>query len=313
MASMEENREKLKQYQEKLAEVEKLLEMDPTNGEILTLKKDLMEVIDLTADLVNISTETSEPAADEAAAGASDFQAGSTVEANYEGSQAWYPGVIDSTQPGPSGETLYKVTFLTFGNSESLLAEKLRPLQEPFDGHADPSKLKAGMNVQARYSVDRKIYTAKIDSMTPFGAKVTFSDYGNEEEVPFQWIKFFPKKSKKRKSAAEEEQLLEIPEHLKIVSTDTEAVKKRKQKRIKSIKSKNRFTKMAIAQRSKMNSWQSFQTKNKRKKTKGSLQNMRKVSIFKSPDTIDGKVGVTGSGKGMTNFHDRKKYRLNHG
>ena len=86
------------------------------------------------------------------------------------------------------------------------------------------------MNVQARYSVDRKIYSAKIDSMTPFGAKVTFSDYGNEEEVgasrelfvcattlvyacpfsnatlhwlamqvPFQWIKFFPKKSKKRK------------------------------------------------------------------------------------------------------------------
>lgn len=53
-----------------------------------------------------------------------------------------HAGVIDSTQPGPSGETLYKVTFLTFGNSESLLAEKLRPLQEPFDGSADPSKLK---------------------------------------------------------------------------------------------------------------------------------------------------------------------------
>jgi len=107
--------------------------------------------------------------------------------------------------------------------------------------------------------------------------------------------------------------LLEIPDHLKIVPTDTEAVKKRKQKRIKSIKSKNRFTKMAIAQRSKMNSWQNFQTKNKKRKAKGSLQNMRKISIFRSPDTIDGKVGVTGSGKGMTDFHDRKKYRLNHG
>ena len=45
-------REKLKQYQEKLAEVEKLLEMDPTNAEVLTLKKDLVEVIELTADLV---------------------------------------------------------------------------------------------------------------------------------------------------------------------------------------------------------------------------------------------------------------------
>ena len=91
------------------------------------------------------------------------FQAGSTCEANYEGSQAWYPGelfspysrpprnclhqpahvgVIDSTQPGPTGELVYKVAFLTFGNSETLPADKLRPLQEPFEQHVDPSKLK---------------------------------------------------------------------------------------------------------------------------------------------------------------------------
>ena len=48
----------------------------------------------------------------------------------------------------------------------------------PFASHLQP-----GMTVQARYSVDRKIYSAKIDSLTPFGAKVTFVDYGNEEEV----------------------------------------------------------------------------------------------------------------------------------
>ena len=54
------------------------------------------------------------------------------------------------------------------------------------DGHHPvlfSSHLQPGMMVQARYSVDRKIYSAKIDALTPFGAKVTFVDYGNEEEV----------------------------------------------------------------------------------------------------------------------------------
>jgi hypothetical protein len=41
--------------------------------------------------------------------------------------------------------------------------------------------------------------------------------------------------------------------------------------------------------------------------------NLRKTSIFASPDTIDGKVGVTGSGAGMTDFRERKKYKLNQG
>ena len=113
-----------------------------------------------TFNQVNISTETNEP--EEKAASTNNFQAGGTCEANYEGSQAWYPGdllpsfplpplnflqrpwhtgVIDSTQPGPTGELVYKVAFLTFGNSETLPADKLRPLQEPFEQHVEPTKL----------------------------------------------------------------------------------------------------------------------------------------------------------------------------
>ena len=44
-----------------------------------------------------------------------------------------------------------------------------------------------------------------------------------------------------------------------------------------------------------------------------SLHNFRKTSIFKSPDSIEGRVGVTNSGAGMTDFKLRKKYKLNHG
>ena len=37
----------------------------------------------------------------------------------------------------------------------------------------------------------------------------------------------------------------------------------------------------------------------------------RGPSMFASPDTVEGKVGVVGSGKGMTDFEMRKKYKLN--
>lgn len=33
-------------------------------------------------------------------------------------------------------------------------------------------------------------------------------------------------------------------------------------------------------------------------------------SIFKSPDTIEGKVGVIGSGKGMTNYNTKTKFSV---
>lgn len=237
-----------------------------------------------------------------------------TVEATYDGSATWYPGVIHSAARGVSGETMYVVNFLTFGNSETLPESKLRTLVDPLALPMEATHIKPGMTVQARYSADRKMYTATVDQVTALGVKVTFQEYGNEEEVPFQWITYGEKKRTNSKRKAQDTEVIqEIPENLKILPTDTEAQKKKKKKRIKGIKSKNRFTKMAIAQRSKMNSWQNFQTKTKGRKPKGTLVGLRKESIFRSPDTVDGKVGVTGSGKGMTDFSNRKKYRLNHG
>lgn len=34
----------------------------------------------------------------------------------------------------------------------------------------------------------------------------------------------------------------------------------------------------------------------------------KRESIFKSPDDVKGKVGVTGSGKGITEFQKREKH-----
>lgn len=40
----------------------------------------------------------------------------------------------------------------------------------------------------------------------------------------------------------------------------------------------------------------------------GFFTGRKRESIFKSPDDPKGKVGVTGSGKGTTEFHKREKH-----
>jgi len=57
--------------------------------------------------------------------------------------------------------------------------------------------------------------------------------------------------------------------------------------------------------RMKQNEWLKFQTKGK-KGHGHSLVKKQGVSIFKSPDTVDGKVGVVGSGQAMTTYLAQK-------
>ena len=40
------------------------------------------------------------------------------------------------------------------------------------------------------------------------------------------------------------------------------------------------------------------------------MAGLKHGSIFASPDTVDGRVGVVGSGQTMTDFQQRKKYKL---
>lgn len=49
----------------------------------------------------------------------------------------------------------------------------------------------------------------------------------------------------------------------------------------------------------KKNAWQEFNEKTSKRQRTGFLST-KKESIFKSPDTVFGKVGVTGSGQGVT-------------
>ncbi|KAF5448087.1 hypothetical protein F2P56_028652 [Juglans regia] len=85
-------------------------------------------------------------------------------------------------------------------------------------------------------------------------------------------------------------------------------VKLQKRKKIHAFKSKMRFEQLEVSQNKRQNAWQQFQsTKGKAKKI-GFLSGRKRESIFKSPEDPSGKVGATGSGKGLTEFQKREKH-----
>ncbi len=75
---------------------------------------------------------------------------------------------------------------------------------------------------------------------------------------------------------------------------------------------KNRHRLLAKQKESevKQSSWQAFAGGKGKKRVKGTLKGLRKVSIFKSPE-VGGKVGVVGSGQGTTAYDSKKRYKLN--
>ena len=96
---------------------------------------------------------------------------------------------------------------------------------------------------------------------------------------------------------------LVIPEKLKIVDGDDEATRARKKKAMKAMKREHTFATMDAQAAAKANSWKAFQAKGVKGKAKRgtiSLGIKKSGSMFKTQEA--GKVGVTGSGRGVTSF-----------
>merc|ERR1712216_662563 len=99
-------------------------------------------------------------------------------------------------------------------------------------------------------------------------------------------------------------QIREVPDTLKLLPTDTDAVKVQKRKKIKQIKSHNRSVEKDLLQNRRQNNWMSFQSKGAKKKVVGKFVGRQKNSMFQTPEGDTGKVGVVGSGRPMTEFQD---------
>lgn len=248
--------------------------------------------------------------------------------------EIWYPGVVSRVvsggAEGGAEATTVAVTYIGFGNTQVVESDVVRALQPPPGGMLPTSKRTPGTLCMAKYLADGRWYAAKIeDAPAPDGSiRVLFTAYGDIQVVPPEYIKARVARAATggapagataaatggagagaaaagAKAGKSKDGLKEIPESLQILPTDTEEEKARKRKKIKIIKNQNRFKKKDMETNSKKATWQNFVAKSQKKKKKGMSGGVvRKRSMFATPDGVDGKVGVIGSGRGMTEFDE---------
>ncbi|XP_030058628.1 survival of motor neuron-related-splicing factor 30 [Microcaecilia unicolor] len=232
----EELAKQLAGYKAQLQQVESALSTDEENDDLLKLKKDLQEVIELTKDLL-------------------------------------------SSQPSE-----------TLPNSDSSVAAQL--------SHS----WNVGDKCMSVWSEDGQWYEAEIEEIDEENgtAAITFSGYGNAEVTPLFNLKPVEEGRKAKEDSGS-----------KPMSKKEMIAQQREYKKKKALKKAQRIKELEQEREDQKVKWQQFNNKAYSKNKKGQV----KRSIFASPESVTGKVGVGTCGiadKPMTQYQDTSKYNVRH-
>lgn len=146
----------------------------------------------------------------------SDFDIGEVVEVT--GGEK----IFLATVTAKLSETEYKLKYFEYEAEVTLPPPSLQKIPA---AELDESEVFVGLRCQSKFTMDMLYYNAEITAKTDNGYIVTFVDYGNSEEVPLSYLrpaKDEPKKDTKKSDGPEG--IIQIPESLKILPTDTEEV-----------------------------------------------------------------------------------------
>lgn len=312
LQDIEELKANLSTYKEQLQQVKELLVLDPNNGEYQEMEKSLTEVLELTYDLLNEAQQAKEDATaleqeqEQIAATSTQrppfhlssthtplqgesftqnvadrLRVGTKVQAMWSGDGQWYKATVEAVTPGG-----YFVVYDEWGNKEEVNASNVREFNISDNDEEVLDKMLDGAEAVDEASVDPLLSAEQQANLTRLALKRKIEEAANVDVI-----------SK------------DLPPKLRIKPDDPEDVKAAKKKKIHAFKSKVRLEQMELTQNKNQNAWQQFQTtKGKSKKQVGFFTGRKRESIFKTPDDPKGKVGVTGSGKGTTEFHKREKH-----
>ncbi|KAI0307808.1 hypothetical protein B0F90DRAFT_1664812 [Multifurca ochricompacta] len=231
------DKEDLETYQVQLSQVELALSADTDNAELVSLRSELQELINLTKTVISQSESaaSSSKSSDTSrktvhAQQSVKWSAGDECLAKYSGDGGWYPARINSVA-GSAEKRVYSIVFKNYNTTEQVEASSLKPLP------------------------------------------------ANHNILP----------SVKRKAKEEEEE-------------EKERKRKKNEKKVemRAAKAKEQLQKQA--------SWQKFAKKSEKKGVH--IAGIAGTSIFKTPDNPLGRVGVTGSGKGMTEYQAKGKHKF---
>ncbi|KAF9381227.1 hypothetical protein CPB97_007880 [Podila verticillata] len=286
-------------YKEQVAALDSALQADPANEELLTIKTELLELITLTETL--LQQEQQAAAASTAAVAPSTTTTTSSV--------APPTSTSSSTSQPSSPPTSQGRDPSTQRTQKSASDASNQPIYQP----PVPTKnWVVGDRCRALYAADGKFYEATILGVATGAEGPIYSvQYkGYEATAPStltaQDLKVIPD-TKKYQKGHHQPSSAPTAETGSVAETTASDGDKRKRgteggggegtKKKKSTPSEQVQKQMA---------WQNF-AKGGAKKAKGSSGILKK-SIFATPDNPEGKVGVVGSGKGMTQFQQRGKH-----
>ncbi|KAI8340752.1 hypothetical protein BC941DRAFT_493448 [Chlamydoabsidia padenii] len=260
-------------YQFQLEQVEHALASDPTNEELLKLQNDLKELIALTTQYEQQTTSSNNP----------------TKDTNNKGTPT------DSRKRSRSP------------SASSPTTDSPRTLSRPSSALVT-HQFSVGQEVKAKWSQDGQYYKATITAIG--GAdqifSVQFRGYKDIEVVSLADIE--PLEKDKRKGIFEgikvgkEDSRTASPSSVGVVSVGDDVLagsnKKKKVKKVSEAEVKK-------------NAWLDFAKGDKKKNKKQKVAPINKKSIFKTPDNPESKVGVVGSGRGMTSYQQPGKHSFN--
>ena len=330
----------VKALEAQLESVQQGLSLDPNNEQLVKLKGDLQHLIDLTKNLIsvrqqglgvgdqleeNTKEQPDSPLSDPDAnipppsSSSSSFKAAgtfsTTIAVNDGEENILSPFIVGDSIEVISGDRPYaavvkelnpdgkegyaKVWYYEYNTDVVLPLTDFRKIQG--EGIHDIDALPFPYKCQAKYVVDQKWYDAEVQSKGHYGYRIIYTKYNHSEEIPPQYLKKYPVKNDGREAYESKEFV--IPPNLLILATDTEEEKKRKKKKVKYLKNKFAQKNDELESKAVQSSWQAFINKGVKKHKTG----FKKNSMFKAPDTVDGKVGVTNSGSTMTEYGSRKR------
>ena len=164
------------------------------------------------------------------------------------------------------------------------------------------------MHCEAIYYDDGQWYSCVIEQISEHGVHIRYKQYNDKEVVSFDSIRITPEQKlinekKKReflkKRLPQDELEFNIPDNLKISPSDSEIQRLTKKKKIKALKNNFKQKQIEKETKEKQDIWLNFNQKNSKAKA-GFFAHKKIESIFKTPEYIENKVGVTNNVKSMT-------------
>ncbi|CDJ49416.1 hypothetical protein, conserved [Eimeria brunetti] len=200
---------------------------------------------------------------------------GRTCSAEYEGKR-YYASIVEVKRDPKEGERVV-VDFIGWGNREEYPLQQVVLLPQ-----VSATDFPVGTTAQAIYSGDGRWYDCSIIATTPFGFRVRFTEYKNEEDLPGDRVRA-PRKAvpKKRANDIITPGGYRIPQYLAAKPTDTQAQKNSKKRRVKAIKQQQKTEQAEQQLTDSAKSWQQFNKKAVKKTMPGFMTGRGHESIFR--------------------------------